>query len=112
MVDIMPEVMQCVKDAGYLPMWIKFHEMVCDHTFPMEDICFGLFIGVVRFVGNTNTLQSQMRYTEDVKTFWATGYKLFHGRFLRFMSGPKSFGQVAKGDCQPSFYKPRKWKLA
>jgi hypothetical protein len=30
---------------------------------------------------------------ETVK-FWQIGYRLFHGKFLRFMSGIRNFGQV------------------
>ena len=35
-------------------------------------------------------------YPETVQ-FWRIGQKLFHGRFLRFMSGPKSQGQIVQG---------------
>ena len=34
-----------------------------------------------------------MRFTEPVKEFWATGYQLFHGKFLRFMGGTKGRGE-------------------
>ena len=34
------------------------------------------------------------RYNEDVRSFWALGYKLFRGKFIRLMSGPKSQGKL------------------
>ena len=34
-----------------------------------------------------------MRYSEEIKFFWKSGLRLFHGRFLRFMSGPKCTGR-------------------
>ncbi|KAK7112287.1 hypothetical protein V1264_011760 [Littorina saxatilis] len=38
-----------------------------------------------------------MRYGNDTKLFWRTGYKLFHGKFLRFMGGPKYEGNLLDG---------------
>jgi hypothetical protein len=42
-----------------------------------------------------------MKYQEATKTFWRTAYKLFGGKLLRFMGGPKGKGQVVGGtaDC-------------
>ena len=43
---------------------------------------------------NTSTA---MKYNETVKKFWWAGAKLFHGKFLRFMGGPKNIGQIVDG---------------
>ena len=40
--------------------------------------------------GNT----SQMRYREQTTKFWQIGFRLFHGKFLRFMSGLGNSGQI------------------
>ena len=37
-----------------------------------------------------------MTYPESSKLFWRVGYKLFHGGFIRFMSGGKSEGQLVE----------------
>jgi hypothetical protein len=38
-----------------------------------------------------------MRYSHQVVKFWRTGYKQFHGRFIRFLSGYKNLGQKING---------------
>ena len=48
-----------------------------------------------------------MRYFQkETLRFWEVGYRLFRGKFLRFMSGPRGLGQVisggkSKGQCTP-----------
>ena len=42
--------------------------------------------------------QRQLRYSEEVKQFWRIGMKMFHGTFLRFMSGEKSVMNLASED--------------
>lgn len=61
----------------------KFHEMVAAGIFPMKNIAYLLFLDVVRWYSSETT--TTMRYDDVVSRFWRTGYKLFHGRFLRFM---------------------------
>lgn len=42
-----------------------------------------------------------MRYfQEQTLNFWKVGYRLFHGKFLRFMAGPSGSGQVVSGEHQ------------
>lgn len=47
-----------------------------------------------------------MRYGEEVKEFWRIGLRLFHGRFLRFMGGPKNRGQILHKQASPGSYQP------
>ena len=49
---------------------------------------------------------SAMRYSDKVKQFWRIGYKLFHGKWLRFMGGPKRRGQVVVGNTEKGNFKP------
>lgn len=93
--SLAPYVAECMKSFGCLKPWIQFHQMVSEGTFPMNNICFQLFLDVVRFFGTQSTIE--MRYSNEVKRFWMTGFRLFHGRFLRFMGGPKNAGQLIKG---------------
>lgn len=93
--NLAPAVAECMKSEGHLHTWLTFHEMIKDKTFPMDNICFKLFMDVVRFLGNSNT--SSMRYSKEVKSFWTAGFRLFRGRFLRFMGGQKSGGQLVDG---------------
>ena len=52
-----------------------------------------------------------MRYSSDVKLFWQTGLRLFHGRFLKYMSGPKNQGQVIKSETTQGNYDPQEAKI-
>ena len=47
-----------------------------------------------------------MRYSEDTKTFWKLGWRLFGGRFLNFMGGYKNDSQVVLGETSKSVYDP------
>ena len=72
--------------------YIYFHKLVSDGKFPLDNLAFLLFSDVVRWFGTETAIYS-MRYSEEIKFFWKTGLRLFHGRFLRFMSGPKCPGR-------------------
>lgn len=52
-----------------------------------------------------------MRYSEEVKLFWRTGLRLFGGRFLRFMGGPKNKGQIICSESLPGSYNPENSKV-
>jgi hypothetical protein len=59
----------------------------------MDNITFLLFLDVVRWYGKTST--TQMRYNDTaVNKFWRIGYKMFHGKWLRYMNGPKNKGDL------------------
>ena len=38
-----------------------------------------------------------MRYSKETTPFWSLGYKLFKGKFLRFMGGQKS--SISDNEC-------------
>ena len=59
---------------------------------------------VCKFLTLENT--SQMRYSERVKQFWRIGFKIFHGKWLRFMGGPKHRGQLVTGQSSKGHYNP------
>ena len=47
----------------------------------------------------------RFQYSETLQ-FWKIGQRLFHSRFLRFMSGPKNQGQVCSGFTNRGEYEP------
>ena len=64
-------------------------------SFPMDNIAFLLFLDVVKWHNSEST--TLMRYEcPTVNKFWPIGYKMFHGKWLRFMSGPKNKGDIVK----------------
>lgn len=52
-----------------------------------------------------------MRYSEQVKLFWRTGLRLFGGRFLRFMGGPKNKGNIVCSESSQGSFDPAKSKV-
>ena len=65
-------------------------------SFPMDNIAFFLlFLDVVKWHNSEST--TLMRYEcPAVNKFWRIGYKMFHDKWLRFMSGPKNKGDIIK----------------
>jgi hypothetical protein len=64
-------------------------------SFPMDNIAFLLFLDVVKWHNSETTIL--IRYEcPAVNKFWRIGYKIFHGKWLRFMSGPKNTGDIVK----------------
>lgn len=40
-----------------------------------------------------------MRYIQpQTRQFWEVGYRMFKGKFLRFMAGPRGLGQIVDGE--------------
>ena len=61
--------------------------MLALDSFPMDNIAFLLFLDVFKWHNSEST--TLMRYEcPAVNKFWRIGYKMFHGKWLRFMSGP------------------------
>ncbi|KAL5011712.1 hypothetical protein ScPMuIL_010263 [Solemya velum] len=105
----LPLVIENLKKHGQFEIWKKFHEMLSENRFPMDNIAYLLFLDVVKWFGHENVVS--MRYDEQVTKFWRIGYRLFHGRFLRFMSGPKHKGQVIFGQTSQGTFSPSESKI-
>ena len=69
----------------------------------MDNICYLLMLYLVEGFSSGNT--QQMRYREQTTKFWQIGFRLFHGKFLRFMSGLGNSGPI------PEFESPLKSKI-
>ncbi|KAH3755839.1 hypothetical protein DPMN_190538 [Dreissena polymorpha] len=53
-----------------------------------------------------------MRYVRSVtRHFWEVGYRLFKGKFLRFMSGPRNTGTVVSGEAERGEYLPERSEI-
>ena len=76
----------------------------------MTNIAFLLFLDIVRWYSLDDATTS-MRYMEEVKEFWRTGLRLFHGRLLRFMGGPKNKGQILHNEASPGLQKHNEAKV-
>ena len=83
-------------------MRLNLKQMVNDGSFPFENIAFLLFMDVCRVLSCKNT--SRIRYSNKVKHFWRIGYRLFHGKWLKFMSGPNITGTLTTGQSDKGIF--------
>ena len=106
LIKLIPSVVETMKNHGQLETWIQFNQLLSTQSFPMDNITFLLFLDVVRWYGKTST--TQMRYNDTaVNKFWRIGYKMFHGKWLRYMSGPKNKGDLVNRLSAPREFDPK-----
>ena len=85
--EILPQVMENLREHGLDGTMTKFFEMVSNNQFPLDNIAFLLWSETVKWFNNDTT--TQMRYSDQTKLFWKLGWRLFGNRFLNFMGGFK-----------------------
>ena len=84
----MPDVIQNLGSLG--DDFLLFLKTVSEGKFPKDNIALRLLLDVGSWYSCTHT--TKMKYSDESKLFWKIGYKLFHGSFIRFMSGAKNEG--------------------
>ena len=109
MIMIMPNVLNEMKKNGYIKTWISLSRMVNNGSFPFDNIAFLLFMAIRRFLSCENT--SRIRYSDKMKHFWCVGYKLFHGKWLKFMSGLKHTGTQMTEQSDRGVFSPHEAKI-
>ena len=79
---------------------LKFFKLVQDGKFHLNNIAFELFLDIVEWFDKDES--RQMRYSPSTIQFVWLGRKLFGGRFIRFMSGPKHESDILTGSSTPN----------
>jgi hypothetical protein len=110
LVNLLPGVLKTLKDSGHVSDYLAFNRLLIENRFPVNYIAFLLFLDVVRWMDLDKSTTS-MSYSDDVKLFWSTGCRLFHGRFLRFMGGSKNKGQIIDSEAEQGTFKSEKSKV-
>lgn len=67
---------------------LRFIELVKEEKFPLDNVALQLFLDTVTWFDRSDV--RQMRYSPIALNFFWLGKKLFEGRFIRYMSGPKN----------------------
>lgn len=93
-IQLIPSVLEVLRENQKISIWVKFMRLLADKKIPFENIAFVLFLDVVEFLSCENTVT--MRYSGVSKRFWCLGMKLFHSKFINFMSGYKNLGSIIK----------------
>ena len=104
--NMLPSVIENLRKADQLEIYYKFCNLISKGEFPLRNICYLLFLDLVNWLSCDNSCGMRYEFPETQK-FWEVGYTVFHGKFLRFMSGPRNTGAIIegreqRGACTPS----------
>ena len=110
LISLIPSVVSSLQNTKHLDIFLKYTRLLSDGALPLENIAHLLFEDVVQFFSQTDTTTT-MRYSTDVKKFWNIGLKIFRGKFLRFMGGPKHRGRIVEGSAHKGQYIPSTAKV-
>ena len=99
------EVVNILASAGLLFYLTLFFSLVKQRKYPLKNIAFRLWLETVRWFSCLSA--KSMWYWNETKTFWRTGYRLFHGKFLSFMAGLRFEGQTVTKDTKRALLEPQ-----
>ncbi|CAC5384898.1 unnamed protein product [Mytilus coruscus] len=86
LIKLIPPVVEAKENYEY---GFNFNQLISAQSFPMDNTAFLLFLDVVRWYDTKST--TAMRYEDTaVHKIWHTGYKMFHSKWLRYTSCPKT----------------------
>jgi hypothetical protein len=101
-VGVFQDVLDKLSDVGKKDKdkLLKFFKLVQDGKFPLNNIAFELFLDIVEWFDKNES--RQMRNSPSTLQFFGLGRKLFGGRFIRFISGPKHESDILTGSSMPN----------
>ena len=98
--EVLDEVLNIFNQNNVKEDFVSFFKLVSQNKFPMNNVAFILFLDAVKWFGSNDT--RAVRYSDtSLKLFWL-GKRLFGGKFLRFMGGPKHETSNLLGNSQLS----------
>lgn len=77
---------------GFKAELISFLELVSDDHYPLDTLVLPLFLETVRFYSLSSS--TKMWWWPETMKFWRTCYRLFHGKVMALMAGPRNLGQL------------------
>ena len=89
------EVLDKLFEFKLLHYFRLFFSLLKQGKYPLKNIALLLWLETVKWY-SCITLR-EMRFWKTTKNFWRAGYRLFHGKFISFMSGPRSIGYFRSG---------------
>ena len=108
--EILPKLIPVLEEEGQLDSFRKFAKSMADGKFPPRNIAYEMFLDVAEWYSTYSTTQMQYKYPDTTK-FWTAFYRLFHGKGLRFMSGPKGMGSIIDGTAERGSTRPGDSKI-
>ena len=108
--EMINSAFRVLNEAGLGDLFMAFFELVLAKKFPLNNLSFLLFLETIRFYNCEST--TEMRYSNETKRFWKSGYRLFHAKFLYFMGGPKHVGEMSQlEESEMGKFKPEEAKI-
>ena len=104
MENMLPNVLNEFSKHGLESDLLTFFQLVCENRFPFSNIAFQLWLEIVRWYRQDTS--TTMRYMDQTKMFWKLGWRIFGGKFIRYMGGFKNEGQVVQGDTEKGNFSP------
>jgi hypothetical protein len=99
-VEAFKDVLDKHSDVRKKDKLLKFFKLVQDGKFPLNNIASEFFLDIVEWLDKDES--RQMRYSPSTLQFFWLRKKLFGGRFIRFMSGPKNESDILTGSSTPN----------
>ena len=87
-VEMLPSVLKELASIDQVDTLYTFFKLLSEGKFPKENIAFSVWCDLVRWFDLKDT--RQMRYSPNCVNFYWVGWKLFGGRFIRYISGHKN----------------------
>lgn len=104
---LLPKVVHTLIESGHIDTYIKFNELFPNDQMPMRNICYLLFLDLIEWfsVSDRNTSCMRYRFPETLQ-FWQIGLRIFHGEFIRFMSGTQNQGKILDQTSEKGYFDP------
>ena len=83
---MLPNVLHKLSEYGLETDLLAFFQLVCENRFPFSNIAFQLWIEVCRYQQDSS---KTMRYMDKTKMFLKLRWRIFGGKFIRFMVASK-----------------------
>ena len=99
--SILKVVLRQLEQDYFQQDFMQLLRLIRHGKFPMTNIAFILLLEVAKWYGLMNT--HLMTYRDETLLFFRV-LTLFHGSFIRFMSGGKSEGQLLSGGSHSSLF--------
>lgn len=95
-----------LSDAGLKFEFMTFLKLVVEDRYPLDTLALRLFLETARFYSLTSS--TLMWWWPETMRFWRTCYRLFHGKVIALMAGPRNMGQICEGEVARGHIDPQK----
>ena len=92
--DLLRQVLSILDECGHINEFMNLLHLIASKELATDNIVLLLLFERVKFQMCKNTVG--MRYSDRTKLFWSILYQICKGSGLKFFSGEKNWGQVAR----------------